>query len=101
MFRDSQGFSLADTSTQKAAKLVETRKKANFSVTGMTCSACVATIENFVSTTPGISRITQGVLNISVGLIQEKAEVSYDPAQITSKDIADNIEMIGFHAVGV
>lgn len=62
-----------------------------FSVGGMTCSACVATIESYVGSQPGI-------VSVSVGLIQERAEVRYDPAQVKLLDIIEHIESVGFEA---
>ncbi len=51
-------------------------KKSIFDVQGMTCSACVATIENYVKS-------SEGVEAVSVGLLQEKAEVLHNPNVIT------------------
>jgi copper chaperone CopZ len=57
-------------------------KKGVFSVGGMTCAACVATIESYLGGQPGI-------VSVSVGLIQERAEVRYDPAQVKIVDIIE------------
>jgi copper chaperone CopZ len=51
-------------------------KKAIFSVRGMTCASCVAIIENYV-------RTQEGVLEVSVGLLAEKAEVRFDKTKIS------------------
>eukprot|EP00026_Physarum_polycephalum_P002085 Phypoly_transcript_02089.p1 GENE.Phypoly_transcript_02089~~Phypoly_transcript_02089.p1 ORF type:complete len:954 (+),score=145.65 Phypoly_transcript_02089:41-2902(+) len=66
-------------------------KKAVFGVGGMTCAACVATIESYLGSQPGI-------IAVSVGLLQERAEVRYDPAVITEKEIVGHIEDVGFTA---
>lgn len=66
-------------------------KKGVFSIGGMTCSACVATIESYLGSQPGI-------VSVSVGLIQERAEVRYDPAQVKLLDIIEHIETVGFEA---
>lgn len=68
-----------------------TTKKAVFSVGGMTCAACVATIESYIGSQPGI-------ISVSVGLLQERAEVRYDPSLITEKEIETHIEDVGFTA---
>jgi len=66
-------------------------KKAVFGVGGMTCAACVATIESYLGS-------QDGVLSVSVGLLQERAEVRYDPGQISEKEIETHIEDVGFTA---
>lgn len=66
-------------------------KKAVFSVGGMTCAACVATIESYLGSQPGI-------ISVSVGLLQERAEVRFDPALTTEQEIVDHIEGVGFTA---
>ncbi len=49
--------------------------KAVLSVSGMTCAACVNTIENYLK---GVN----GITNAAVALLAEKAEVSYDSSLI-------------------
>jgi Cu+-exporting ATPase len=66
-------------------------KKAVFSVGGMTCAACVATIESYLGCQPGI-------VSVSVGLIQERAEVRYDPTRVQIVEIVEHIETVGFEA---
>lgn len=68
-----------------------TAHAADFTVEGMSCASCVSTIESYVS---GI----QGVLNITVQLIAQKAHVEYDESQITVSDIKEAFEDIGFQA---
>ncbi|KAE8191560.1 hypothetical protein CF336_g4811 [Tilletia laevis] len=62
-----------------------------FTVGGMTCGACVESIEKMLRTQPGI-------LAVSVALLAEKAVVHFDPATWTPAQIASEIEDIGFDA---
>lgn len=61
-------------------------------VKGMTCGACVATIESYVP------NAVEGVISISVGLLAERAEVVYDKRTTSPKEIAAAIEDVGFQA---
>lgn len=61
-------------------------------IKGMTCGACVATIENY------IPNAVDGVISISVGLLAERAEVIYDKCTTEPKQIAAAIEDVGFQA---
>ncbi|SCV69131.1 BQ2448_2151 [Microbotryum intermedium] len=59
---------------------------------GMTCGACVSSIESSVSSTPGI-------LSITVSLSTERANITYDPAIISgARDLVDLISDVGFDA---
>ncbi|CAL9145327.1 unnamed protein product [Musa hybrid cultivar] len=60
-------------------------------VTGMTCSACTASVEGAISTLPGVARA-------SVSLLQNKAHVVFDPSLVKDEDIRDAIEDAGFEA---
>eukprot|EP01133_Synstelium_polycarpum_P015291 gene15291-18105_t len=71
-----------------------TIKKAIFQITGMTCSSCVGIIESFVSN-------ADGVISIQVALLQETAEVKFDPSIITEDEIAEQINTVGFTAVHI
>ena len=63
-----------------------------FKVSGMTCAACVATIESYVGSTDGVEAV-------SVTLLTERAQVKYDKRKISPKQIAAAIEDVGFTAV--
>jgi Cu+-exporting ATPase len=65
--------------------------KTNFAVTGMTCASCVNTIENYIGS-------QDGVKNISVNLLAEKAEVEFDSSTVTSEQIIEWHDDIGFGA---
>lgn len=58
---------------------------------GMTCGACVASIESGIQKLPGIS-------SVSVALLAEKAVISYDPAAWSGAKLKDEIEDLGFDA---
>jgi copper chaperone CopZ len=52
----------------------------------------VGTIESYLSTTPGIAKVT-------VSLLAERAEIEYDPSQISDATaIKELIEEVGYTA---
>ncbi|KAK4703623.1 P-type Cu+ transporter, partial [Phenoliferia sp. Uapishka_3] len=62
-------------------------------VYGMTCGACVASIETSLAAIPGI-------LSVVVSLATERATITFDPLLISGpRDIVDHISDIGFDAV--
>ncbi|PRP88031.1 hypothetical protein PROFUN_04459 [Planoprotostelium fungivorum] len=67
------------------------RRKVVLSVGGMTCGACVATIENYVG-------CQDGVISVSVALLSEKAEVYYDYNITEEEKVREAIEDVGFQA---
>ncbi|KAK3432528.1 hypothetical protein EUGRSUZ_D00027 [Eucalyptus grandis] len=60
-------------------------------VTGMTCAACSNSVEEAL-------RAVDGVLRASVALLQNKADVVYDPSLVKEVDIKNAIEDAGFEA---
>lgn len=66
-------------------------KKCYLTVTGMTCSSCVANIEKSLSKVNGI----HGIL---VALLSQKAEVLYDCKRIDSDKMIDLLEDLGYGA---
>eukprot|EP00850_Spirogloea_muscicola_P017926 SM000159S01757 [mRNA] locus=s159:74244:78897:- [translate_table: standard] len=60
-----------------------------FRVSGMTCSACVGSVEAALLA-------VRGVLRASVALATEQAEVEYDPELVDAKAIVGAIEDAGF-----
>ena len=64
---------------------------ATFQIGGMTCGACVETIERMIRSQPGIE-------SISVALLAEKATVTFDDSIWTPAKIAEEIEDTGFDA---
>ncbi|KAH6761028.1 heavy metal atpase 5 [Perilla frutescens var. frutescens] len=65
--------------------------KALFSVTGMTCSACSASVEKAVKRLPGIKEAAVDVLN-------HRSQVVFCPAFVNEEKIREAIEDAGFQA---
>ncbi|KAL7750177.1 Cu(2+)-transporting P-type ATPase [Sorochytrium milnesiophthora] len=78
------------TTHEKAAQETAT---AVFQIEGMTCAACVSSIERALPANPGI-------LSVKVSLLAERAEVQFDASQYSdvAKQIGDYIEDMGFGA---
>ncbi|EPQ32259.1 uncharacterized protein PFL1_00456 [Pseudozyma flocculosa PF-1] len=64
---------------------------ASFQISGMTCGACVETIERMI-------RNQAGIHSISVALLAERATVTFDDATWTVEKVVDEIEDTGFDA---
>ncbi|SNX81538.1 probable CCC2 - P-type ATPase, Cu(2+)-transporting ATPase [Melanopsichium pennsylvanicum] len=62
---------------------------ASFQIGGMTCGACVETIEKMIRSQPGIE-------SISVALLAEKATVTFDDLIWTPAKVVEEIEDTGF-----
>ncbi|KAJ2724530.1 Cu(2+)-transporting P-type ATPase [Coemansia sp. Benny D115] len=60
-------------------------------VHGMTCSSCVALIERTLKN-------REGILNVSVSLLAQRATVHHDPAMVSEASIVRWIEELGFEA---
>jgi len=60
-------------------------------VEGMTCSSCVKNIESTLSS-------VSGVTSVSVSLDQKKAEVMFNPVEISPEIVAEKIDDMGFMA---
>ena len=58
--------------------------KANYNVTGMTCSACSARVEKAVSKLSGIQKVT-------VNLLTNSMQVEYDENQLSERQIIDAV----------
>lgn len=67
------------------------RASAQFKIGGMTCGACVASIETMLGQ-------QDGIYSVSVALLAERAVVEYDPSRFTPEKIVDEIDDIGFDA---
>ena len=87
-----------DPTSTKAGNLTETvrdagygveTRKATFSVTGMTCTSCVARIEKALGSVPG-------ALNVNVNLATEKATVEYVSGSAATKDFKRAVEGAGY-----
>lgn len=64
--------------------------KERFDVTGMTCASCQANV------TRAVEKL--GVNEVNVNLISESMSVDYDPNKLSSQDIIDSVEKIGYGA---
>lgn len=62
---------------------------ASFSVTGMTCAACVGRVERSLSRLPG-------ALEASVNLATETATVRYSPQMLSEQDLYSAVEAAGY-----
>jgi Cu+-exporting ATPase len=65
-----------------------------FNITGMTCATCVQTIEKVTKKIPG-------VLEATVNLNAERGRFVYDPTLVTSEEIRQAIENIGYTVTGI
>ncbi|PPR92794.1 hypothetical protein GOBAR_AA27875 [Gossypium barbadense] len=63
----------------------------SFTIGGMTCAACVNSVEGILRDLPGVSRAV-------VALATSLGEVEYDPTVISKDDIVNAIEDAGFEA---
>ncbi|XVE67566.1 hypothetical protein DITRI_Ditri08aG0170700 [Diplodiscus trichospermus] len=66
-------------------------RRIQVSVTGMTCAACSNSVE-------GALKSIDGVLRASVALLQNRADVVFDPILVKDEDIKNAIEDAGFEA---
>lgn len=64
-------------------------KKADFDISGMTCAACANRIEKRISKMDGVS-------NATVNFALETMSVEYDEQQVTSIDMIEAIDKLGF-----
>lgn len=71
--------------------LIHTCQTLKLSITGMSCSSCVASIENAVSNLPGVS-------SCNVSLVQNSAHVLFNRSVITPAEIIQSISDMGFDA---
>jgi Cu+-exporting ATPase len=77
------------SSSQRIDPLIEEKEVANFAITGMTCASCVNTIEKGVNNVDGIYEVT-------VNLMTEKAKIAYDPAKTNVVDLIKAVENTGY-----
>ncbi|CAN1225457.1 Copper-transporting ATPase RAN1 [Linum grandiflorum] len=66
-------------------------RKIQLRVTGMTCAACSNSVESAL-------RGINGVLSASVALLQNRADVVFDPTLVKDDDVKNAIEDAGFDA---
>lgn len=68
-----------------------TMRRIQVRVSGMTCAACSTSVESALKSLDGVS-------TASVALLQNKADVVFNPAQLKDEDIKNAIEDAGFEA---
>lgn len=68
------------------------KETADFQVRGMTCAACSNRIEKRLKKLPG-------VFSATVNLALEKAQVQYDPAQVSVQDMQQKVKKLGYEAI--
>src|SRR5699024_7398318 len=66
-----------------------TTKKVNIAVSGMTCSSCASSVERALNK-------TEGVIDVAVNLLGEKATVEFDDKSISPEDLVRVIEETGY-----
>jgi Cu+-exporting ATPase len=66
-----------------------TIKKVTIDVLGMTCAACSARVEKAL-------KKLNGIIDTSVNLLQQKANVEYDDEKLNIQDLVDVIEKTGY-----
>ncbi|KAH9626631.1 hypothetical protein KSS87_001091 [Heliosperma pusillum] len=79
------------TNEGKNIEIGESECKALFSVNGMTCSACAASVEKAIKRLPGIRQAVVDVLN-------NRALVFFYPSFVNEEQIRETIEDVGFEA---
>ena len=66
--------------------------KKTFNIEGMTCAACVRSVEKAASKVDGVDKVT-------VNLITNKMEVEYDPEKVVITQIEESVKKAGYKAV--
>ncbi|KAL7597210.1 hypothetical protein Lser_V15G27666 [Lactuca serriola] len=78
-------------SADMESSMDRSERRALFSVTGMTCSACAGSVEKAVKRLPGIKEAVIDVLN-------NRAQVMFYPSFVNEETIRETIEDVGFEA---
>ncbi len=65
--------------------------KKTFNIEGMTCAACVRSVEKATSKVEGVEKVT-------VNLVTNKMEVEYDAAKADIKNIEESVKKAGYKA---
>uniref|UniRef100_A0A674E115 Copper-transporting ATPase 2 n=1 Tax=Salmo trutta TaxID=8032 RepID=A0A674E115_SALTR len=88
----AMGYGVVDVAGEEVTKIGETETTESLTrirVKGMTCQSCVRSIEGRIGTLPG-------VLHIKVSLSDEEAVVRFQPHTVTSEEVKEQIENMGF-----
>ncbi len=75
------------------AELPETTTE-TLAITGMTCANCVAALEK------GLNKL-DGVVDVSVNLASERAQVCYLPERLGHEDLVRQVERVGYGVVDI
>ncbi len=67
-------------------------EKKELVLTGMTCAACATRIEK------GLKK-SEGVMNANVNLALEKASVEFNPSVVSTQDLIQTVEKLGYGAM--
>lgn len=67
-------------------------EKKTFDIEGMTCAACVKSVEKAALKVEGVKRV-------SVNLITNKMDIEYDSNKASAIDISSSVEKIGYKAI--
>uniref|UniRef100_A0A8C7PYV1 Copper-transporting ATPase 2 n=1 Tax=Oncorhynchus mykiss TaxID=8022 RepID=A0A8C7PYV1_ONCMY len=90
----AMGYGVVDVAGEEVTKIGETEATESLTrirVKGMTCQSCVRSIEGRIGTLPG-------VLHIKVSLSDQEAVVQFQPHIVTSEEVKEQIENMGFGA---
>lgn len=90
----AMGYGVVDVAGEEVTKIGETEATESLTrirVKGMTCQSCVRSIEGRIGTLPG-------VLHIKVSLSDQEAVVQFQPHTVTSEEVKEQIENMGFGA---
>ncbi len=64
-------------------------QKIDLPITGMTCANCARTVERTLSKTPGVE-------NVNVNFATERAQVTFDPAELKIPDMIERVDKAGY-----
>ncbi|CAI5463586.1 unnamed protein product [Closterium sp. Yama58-4] len=81
----------ASVSSTSAASVPATSARVVVGIEGMTCSACSTAVETSLSRLPGVT-------TAAVALLQNQAQITFDPAIVNENEIVTAVEDAGFDA---
>ncbi|XP_065149700.1 copper-transporting ATPase 2 [Paramisgurnus dabryanus] len=84
------GYGVREVATQPV-DMVDKESEVRMNVQGMTCQSCVRSIEARIGN-------LQGVIGVKVSLSDKEVSVRFNPVELTSEILKENIEDMGFDA---
>ena len=69
-------------------------EKAEFKISGMTCAACSSRIERVLSRTEGIDQV-------NVNLVTEKASIEYDQSHVDMDQVFEKVKQLGYEPIAL